>query len=59
MHNLTIAQMIRELRSKTFSSVELTEHFLTRIQSLDSTYNSFISVTPELALAHRPEYPIM
>lgn len=51
MHNLTIAQIIRELRSKTFSSVELTEHFLTRIQSLDSTYNSFISVTPELALA--------
>jgi len=51
MHNLTITQMIRELRQKRFSSVELTQHFLTRIQKLDATYNSFISVTEEQALA--------
>lgn len=50
MHNLTIAQMIRELRQKTFSSVELTEHFLARIERLDSNYNSFITVTREQAL---------
>ena len=51
MHNLTIAQMIRELRQKTFSSAELTEHFLGRIERLDSQYNSFVSVTREQALA--------
>ncbi len=50
MHNLTIAQMIRALRQKSFSSVELTEHFLGRIERLDSQYNSFISVTAEQAL---------
>jgi aspartyl-tRNA(Asn)/glutamyl-tRNA(Gln) amidotransferase subunit A len=50
MHNLTIAQMIRELRQKTFSSVELTEHFLNRIERLDHQYNSFVSVTREQAL---------
>lgn len=50
MHNLTIAQMIRELRQKTFSSVELTEHFLSRIERLDNQYNSFVSVTREQAL---------
>jgi aspartyl-tRNA(Asn)/glutamyl-tRNA(Gln) amidotransferase subunit A len=50
MHNLTIAQMIRELRQKRFSSVELTQHFLDRIRQRDATYNSFISVTEELAL---------
>jgi aspartyl-tRNA(Asn)/glutamyl-tRNA(Gln) amidotransferase subunit A len=50
MHNLTITQMIRELRQKRFSSVELTQHFLARIQKLDATYNSFISVTAEQAL---------
>lgn len=51
MHNLTITQMIRELRHKRFSSVELTQHFLARIQKMDATYNSFISVTEEQALA--------
>lgn len=50
MHNLTIAQMIRELRQKTFSSVELTEHFLGRIERLDSQYNSFVSITRDHAL---------
>ena len=51
MHNLTIAQLIEQLRSKTVSSVELTQHFLDRIEKLDSQYNSFISITPEKALA--------
>lgn len=50
MHNLTIAQMIRELRQKTFSSAELTEHFLGRIERLDNQYNSFVSITREQAL---------
>lgn len=51
MHKLTIAQLSQRLRDKDFSSVELTQHFLDRIQSLDSRYNSFISVCPEQALA--------
>lgn len=51
MHNLTIAQMIEQLRSKTVSSVELTQHFLDRIERLDPRYNSFISVMREQAVA--------
>ncbi|WP_444929990.1 Asp-tRNA(Asn)/Glu-tRNA(Gln) amidotransferase subunit GatA [Microbulbifer sp. SSSA002] len=51
MHQLTIAEIIRGLRSKEFSSTELTRHLLGRIQQLDSNYNSFISVTEESALA--------
>ncbi|WP_444910305.1 Asp-tRNA(Asn)/Glu-tRNA(Gln) amidotransferase subunit GatA [Microbulbifer sp. TRSA005] len=51
MHQLTIAEMIRGLQSKAFSSVELTRHLLARIQQLDSSYNSFITVTEELALS--------
>ncbi len=50
MHNLSIAQMIEQLRNKTISSVELTQHFLDRIERLDPNYNSFISVTSEQAL---------
>ena len=50
MHQLTIAELIQGLRKKTFSSVELTEHYLERIQRLDPHYNSFISVCEEQAL---------
>lgn len=50
MHNLTIAQLIKGLRSKQFSSTELTRHFLQRIETHDSLINSFITVTPDLAL---------
>ena len=51
MHNKTIAEIIAGLNAGEFSSVELTQHYLERIQRLDSTYNSFISVTGEAALA--------
>ncbi|WP_299582492.1 Asp-tRNA(Asn)/Glu-tRNA(Gln) amidotransferase subunit GatA [uncultured Microbulbifer sp.] len=51
MHQLTIAEIIRGLQSKAFSSTELTRHLLTRIQQLDNSYNSFITVTEELALS--------
>ncbi|MCA0899240.1 Asp-tRNA(Asn)/Glu-tRNA(Gln) amidotransferase subunit GatA [Microbulbifer agarilyticus] len=50
MHQLTIAEIIRGLRDKQFSSVELTSHYLERIQQLDSQFNSFITVTSEQAL---------
>lgn len=51
MHNLTIADIISKLRDKTFSSTEITQHFLHRIEKLDSSLNSFITVTSERALA--------
>tara|TARA_R110000822_G_scaffold226254_11_gene358981 strand:+ start:9633 stop:11102 length:1470 start_codon:yes stop_codon:yes gene_type:complete len=51
MHNKTIAEIITGLNAGEFSSVELTQHYLERIQRLDSTYNSFITVTDEAALA--------
>ncbi|MDO3382840.1 Asp-tRNA(Asn)/Glu-tRNA(Gln) amidotransferase subunit GatA [Gilvimarinus algae] len=51
MHTKTIAQLVSGLRSKAFSSVELTRHYLDRINSLDSKYNSFVTVTDDIALA--------
>lgn len=50
MHQYTIAQLSQHLRDKTFSSVELTQHYLDRIQRLDTQYNSFISACSEQAL---------
>ncbi|WOX04910.1 Asp-tRNA(Asn)/Glu-tRNA(Gln) amidotransferase subunit GatA [Microbulbifer pacificus] len=50
MHQLTIAEIIRGLRDKQFSSVEITSHMLERIQQLDSQFNSFITVTGEQAI---------
>ncbi|MCX2841507.1 Asp-tRNA(Asn)/Glu-tRNA(Gln) amidotransferase subunit GatA [Microbulbifer thermotolerans] len=50
MHQLTIAEIIRGLRDKQFSSAEITRHLLDRIQQLDGHYNSFITVTEEQAL---------
>jgi len=50
MHTLTISQLSEGLRKGEFSSTELTQHYLQRIEALDDEYNSFISVTPEQAL---------
>ncbi|SFQ56091.1 aspartyl/glutamyl-tRNA(Asn/Gln) amidotransferase subunit A [Halopseudomonas formosensis] len=50
MHEKTLAELSAALHSKAISSVELTEHYLARIQQLDGTLNSFITVTQELAL---------
>lgn len=50
IHKKTIAELSKALASKEFSAVELTEHYLDRINRLDKTINSFITVTPELAL---------
>ena len=54
MHNLTIAELVKGLRNKEFTSVELTRHFLDRIASLDPAYNSVITVTAEQALPLQP-----
>ena len=51
LHLLSLGEQIHGLASGQFSSVELTQHYLQRISTLDSQLNSFITVTPELALA--------
>ncbi|MBT8139635.1 MAG: Asp-tRNA(Asn)/Glu-tRNA(Gln) amidotransferase subunit GatA [Gammaproteobacteria bacterium] len=51
MHQLSLCALREGLDSKQFSSRELTEYFLSRIDQHDGEYNSFITVTPEPALA--------
>ncbi|GAB3310920.1 amidase [Haliea atlantica] len=50
MHDLTVAQLIDGLRSKQFSSTELTRHYLERIRRLDPQLNSYITVDESGAL---------
>lgn len=50
MHQLTLTEIGRALAAKQFSAEELTRTLLTRIGQVDSRLNSFITVTPELAL---------
>lgn len=50
LHQLTISEIRAGLDSKQFSSREITEHLLNRIDTLDSTYNSFLTVDNEGAL---------
>jgi aspartyl-tRNA(Asn)/glutamyl-tRNA(Gln) amidotransferase subunit A len=49
MHNKSIAELAKSLRSGEFSSVELTQVFLDRIKQ-HSSLNAYITVTEELAL---------
>jgi aspartyl-tRNA(Asn)/glutamyl-tRNA(Gln) amidotransferase subunit A len=51
MHTLTLKQLGDALRAKKFSSVELTQHFLNRIEAHDKDLNSFITVCTDSALA--------
>ena len=51
MHDLSIRELKEGLATKHYSSVELTEHFLKRIQQYDTTLNSFITVCEEEAFA--------
>jgi len=51
MHTLSIQQLAEGLRAKKFSSRELTQHYLKRIETLDPQLNSYITVTAEPALA--------
>jgi len=52
---LTIAQAHKGLKEKQFSSVELTQAYLDRIQSLDKKLNSYVTLTPEVALEQAKE----
>lgn len=50
MHNQTLTALSQQLRTKKMSSVELTQHYLQRIQQYNTQLNAFISVTTDLAL---------
>lgn len=50
MHKLTIAEQLQALRAGDFSSAELTQHYIDRIEQHDAALNSFITFTPEQAL---------
>ena len=49
MHTHSIASQLAQLRSRSISSRELTQHYLERIKRLDPAYNSFVTVTAEQA----------
>ena len=49
MHTLSVAELSTGLKNKEFSSVELTQHYLDRINHSD--LNAFITVTDEIALS--------
>ncbi|GAF57079.1 LOW QUALITY PROTEIN: aspartyl-tRNA(Asn) amidotransferase subunit A [Psychrobacter sp. JCM 18901] len=51
LHLLSTEQLITGLQNKQFSSAELTEHYIKRIDALDSKINSFITHTSETARA--------
>jgi aspartyl-tRNA(Asn)/glutamyl-tRNA(Gln) amidotransferase subunit A len=50
LHHQTLAELAAGLRARKFSSVELTKHFLARIERFDGDLNSFITVTADAAL---------
>ncbi|GAA5008512.1 Asp-tRNA(Asn)/Glu-tRNA(Gln) amidotransferase subunit GatA [Acinetobacter puyangensis] len=51
LHRLSIRQLSEGLSSGQFSSRELTQHYLNRIEKIDAQVNSFVTVTPEFALS--------
>ena len=51
MHKMTIAELDRALRRGDFTSVELTRHFLDRIERLNPRLNAYITVDGDRALA--------
>jgi aspartyl-tRNA(Asn)/glutamyl-tRNA(Gln) amidotransferase subunit A len=50
MHNATIKSLAAGLASRAYSSVELTQHFISRINRLDKNYRAFITLNPEASL---------
>jgi aspartyl-tRNA(Asn)/glutamyl-tRNA(Gln) amidotransferase subunit A len=50
LHLLTAAEIGRGLRGGSFTSVEVTRHFLGRIDRANQSLNAFITVTPERAM---------
>lgn len=55
MHEKTLAEIRRGLTSGEFSSREICEHYLARIDRLNPSCNAFISVSHDMALKHADE----
>jgi aspartyl-tRNA(Asn)/glutamyl-tRNA(Gln) amidotransferase subunit A len=51
LHNLSIGQLAEHLATRQVSSVELTRHFLARIERLNPALNALITLTAAEALA--------
>ncbi|MDO7209214.1 Asp-tRNA(Asn)/Glu-tRNA(Gln) amidotransferase subunit GatA [Acinetobacter nosocomialis] len=51
LHRLSIRELAEGLSQTKFSSRELTEHYLKRIAKIDPLVKSYVTVTPEQALA--------
>ncbi|MGY5128675.1 amidase [Streptomyces nigrescens] len=49
LHDLTALEQAQGIRSGELSPVELTEHYLARIERLDDTLGAFLTRTPDLA----------
>jgi aspartyl-tRNA(Asn)/glutamyl-tRNA(Gln) amidotransferase subunit A len=51
LHNLSVGELTERLRLRELSSVELTRHFLGRIERLNPALNALITLTADAALA--------
>src|SRR5260370_31737280 len=51
LHNLSVGELAERLRLRELSSVELTRHFLARIERLNPALNALITLTADAALA--------
>jgi len=51
MHDKSIAALLQDLEDGQYSSRELTQHYLDRIEILDPGLNSYVTVLPDVALA--------
>ncbi|MFC5033096.1 amidase [Streptomyces sp. So13.3] len=49
LHDLTAVEQAEQVRGGSISPVELTEHYLDRIERLNETVGAYITVTPEIA----------
>src|SRR5690554_7471687 len=50
MHTKTAAEISQDLQAGKYTSVEITQVFLQRIKQIDSSLNSYITVSEEQAL---------
>ena len=50
MHDRTLTELAADLAAKRVSAIELTKHFLARIERYDDALNAFVTVTAEQAL---------
>jgi aspartyl-tRNA(Asn)/glutamyl-tRNA(Gln) amidotransferase subunit A len=51
LHRLSIRELSEGLQQGKFSSRELTQHYLKRIEKIDAQVKSYVTVTPEQALS--------